>query len=157
MNSELCTHLAMLCLLNCTYSPFCSVIYKIGSHFFPELAWIIILLISVSWVAWDDKHIAPHLAVGWNGVSTTFCPDWPWTTTLPISASQVARITGMSALSENHSYKNINNKELDKAQSKSPVIKKSSKSTHSSTPSSRKATGTLLKHNTYWKTQLWKA
>jgi hypothetical protein len=31
-----------------------------------------------------------------GGVSQTVCPGWPGTTTLPISASQVARITGLS-------------------------------------------------------------
>jgi hypothetical protein len=30
------------------------------------------------------------------GVSWIICPGWPWIMVLPISVSQVARITGMS-------------------------------------------------------------
>jgi hypothetical protein len=30
-----------------------------------------------------------------DGISWTSCPDWPWATILPISASQVTRIIGM--------------------------------------------------------------
>jgi hypothetical protein len=30
------------------------------------------------------------------GIPWTICPGWPWTTILPISASQIARIIGMS-------------------------------------------------------------
>jgi hypothetical protein len=30
------------------------------------------------------------------GVSRTICPDWSWSISLPISASQVSRITGVS-------------------------------------------------------------
>jgi hypothetical protein len=31
-----------------------------------------------------------------DGFSQTICPGWPGTSILPISSSQVARITGMS-------------------------------------------------------------
>jgi hypothetical protein len=30
------------------------------------------------------------------GVLPTFCPSWAWTLILPVSASQVIRITGLS-------------------------------------------------------------
>jgi hypothetical protein len=36
------------------------------------------------------------LLFGWDGISQTFCLDWPRTVILWISASWVARITGMS-------------------------------------------------------------
>jgi hypothetical protein len=36
-----------------------------------------------------------HPAI-WDAVSWAFCPDWPWTTILLISASQVVRIAGIS-------------------------------------------------------------
>jgi hypothetical protein len=50
---------------------------------------------------------SPHIAVitgshyytqliDWDGVSLTFFPGWSWTKVLPISASQVARIIGVS-------------------------------------------------------------
>jgi hypothetical protein len=37
-----------------------------------------------------------HPAIGWDWVSQTFCSGWPQTLILPISASQVIRITGVS-------------------------------------------------------------
>jgi hypothetical protein len=45
-----------------------------------------------------DGRSAPQLcqAIDWDGVLRTVCPGWPWTLILPISASQAARITGMS-------------------------------------------------------------
>jgi hypothetical protein len=44
----------------------------------------------------DDKHIPLHLAIGLDGVSLILCLRWPQTMILPISTSQVGRITGMS-------------------------------------------------------------
>jgi hypothetical protein len=55
-----------------------------------------ILLISASYIAWDDRHTPPSPAIVWDGVLLTFCPGWPLTMILKVSASQVARITGMS-------------------------------------------------------------
>jgi hypothetical protein len=45
--------------------------------------------------------LEPHLQsillwLFWRCVLGTICPGWPWTVILPISASQVAMITGMS-------------------------------------------------------------
>jgi hypothetical protein len=48
-----------------------------------------ILLISASFVAWDDRCAPQFLTNGWDGVG-------PWPVILLISASQVAGITGMS-------------------------------------------------------------
>jgi hypothetical protein len=60
-----------------------------------------ILLISASWVARITDVSYQHPA--WSGyfedgVSWTICLGWPWTVILPISASQVAKITGVSHL-----------------------------------------------------------
>jgi hypothetical protein len=37
-----------------------------------------------------------QIFIGWDEISTTFCPGWPQIMILLISASQVGRITGMS-------------------------------------------------------------
>jgi hypothetical protein len=50
-----------------------------------------ILLPMPSQQSWDCTYAPPHLA--W--VSLTFCPGWPWTIILPVSASAVLGITGM--------------------------------------------------------------
>jgi hypothetical protein len=44
------------------------------------------------------SHISSLFCSGYlgDGFSQTICLGWPWTTILPISASQVIRITGMS-------------------------------------------------------------
>jgi hypothetical protein len=42
---------------------------------------------------WYAVH---HHAIGWDEVSQTFWQGLPWTRILPISASQVAKITGLS-------------------------------------------------------------
>jgi hypothetical protein len=55
----------------------------------------VVLPISASHIAWNDRS-NPTPSCYWDGVSETFCPSWLWTTNLPISASQVSRITGMS-------------------------------------------------------------
>jgi hypothetical protein len=43
--------------------------------------------ICASHLSWDDRCIPLHPAIVWNGVSQTFCPDWPHATILPISSS----------------------------------------------------------------------
>jgi hypothetical protein len=43
----------------------------------------------------QDMHHHSQL-VCWDGISWTFCLGWPWTTALPISASQGARIADVS-------------------------------------------------------------
>jgi hypothetical protein len=46
---------------------------------------------------WDDRCVSPLCPViGWDWVLKTICSGWPQTVILPISASQVARITGLS-------------------------------------------------------------
>jgi hypothetical protein len=42
------------------------------------------------------NHTSGPLCSGYFGVSQTICSDWPQTEILLVSASQVARITGMS-------------------------------------------------------------
>jgi hypothetical protein len=54
------------------------------------------LHIFASHDSWDDRCAPPHPAVGWDGVSQTICPGWPQTLILLTSASQIARIIGMS-------------------------------------------------------------
>jgi hypothetical protein len=51
--------------------------------------------ISASSVAWDNRYLTRNLAIGWDGGLWT-CRGRPWTAILLISASQVARITGVS-------------------------------------------------------------
>jgi hypothetical protein len=46
------------------------------------------LLWSLGW-----RVCTPAPSTCWNGVSQTFCPNWPQTVFLLISASQAARIT----------------------------------------------------------------
>jgi hypothetical protein len=50
-------------------------------------------LIYASHCSWNDRQSPLYLAIGWDRVSWTICPGWPWTVILLISASQVARIT----------------------------------------------------------------
>jgi hypothetical protein len=65
--------------------------------------------ISCPRLAWDQTTVllptASHIAgvvgaclqlVCWDEDLLTFCLDWPWTVILPVSASLVARITGVS-------------------------------------------------------------
>jgi hypothetical protein len=47
-------------------------------------------------VAGDDRCMPLHPAIGWDGVSGTFCLCCPRTIILLISSSWVARITGLS-------------------------------------------------------------
>jgi hypothetical protein len=42
------------------------------------------------------RHVPLGPAIGLDDISLTFCPDWLWTVTLPISITQVARITNLS-------------------------------------------------------------
>jgi hypothetical protein len=52
--------------------------------------------IWVSLCSWDDRQIPPQPAIEWGGVLWAFCSSWPWIMILQISASQVARVTGLS-------------------------------------------------------------
>jgi hypothetical protein len=64
----------------------------------PGWAGTMILLISDPYVSWNDRSrsMPPYPPIDWSGVSRTFCLDWPQTTILPTSASQVTRITDKS-------------------------------------------------------------
>jgi hypothetical protein len=64
--------------------------------FLPGLSWIwnhsdLILLHNSVW-----KLYVTCPAVGWDGISQTFCLGWPQTMILLISVSQIARITAKS-------------------------------------------------------------
>jgi hypothetical protein len=48
----------------------------------------------LSSLEWQAHTTAP--TIGWDRVSLTSCPHWPWTMILPISTSRVAKITGVS-------------------------------------------------------------
>jgi hypothetical protein len=47
---------------------------------------------------WDGRCVPLHPGIDWDGVLGTFCPSWLQTAILPISASQIVRITGVSHL-----------------------------------------------------------
>jgi hypothetical protein len=64
--------------------PFSLVIFGIVSPFLPRPAWSFLH-------SWDGSQAPPHSAN-----SLTFCPGWPPTGLLSISATWVVRITGMS-------------------------------------------------------------
>jgi hypothetical protein len=81
-------------LSHCT-SPF-YVGFETGSHFMTRLAWTTIFLMCVSLCNQDDRCVPLRLAICWDGVLKTFCPGRPQNTILWSSASQVARITGLS-------------------------------------------------------------
>jgi hypothetical protein len=64
--------------------------------FLPRLAWNhdppkLSLLCS-----WDNSQVLQHPAVGWDEISWTCCLGWLWTVILLISASQIARLIGIS-------------------------------------------------------------
>jgi hypothetical protein len=52
--------------------------------------------ISASPCSYDDRCVPVHPAIGWDGVSQTFLPGWPWTVSLLLSASWVVKITHWS-------------------------------------------------------------
>jgi hypothetical protein len=70
---------------------FALVIFGIGSHFLPRPA-----LLFIHPHNWHDRCMPPHSAISWDEVSQTFCLGRRLTVILPISASWVARIIGMS-------------------------------------------------------------
>jgi hypothetical protein len=79
-------------------SPFCfRLFFRYGFAYF---AWgqplTIVLLPTASWIAWDHRHEPHPWLVGWGGVLLTFCLAWLRTMILPVSASWVAGIVGMS-------------------------------------------------------------
>jgi hypothetical protein len=63
------------------------------SHFFPRagLRWrssYFSCTAEISVMLHHERH------VGWHGILLAFCPGWPWSMTLPISASWTAGIPG---------------------------------------------------------------
>jgi hypothetical protein len=77
---------------------------EIASCFLPTLAWTSLLLLYTSHCGWGERHTPLHPATGWDEVAWTFCPHWPQTTTLLLSASFVARITDVSHWQPAHHY-----------------------------------------------------
>jgi hypothetical protein len=78
---------------------FALVILETGSHFLPRPAWTMILPFYTYDCHWNDRLMPPCLAFfsDWDGGLTNyFCLHCPGKVILPISASQVARITGVS-------------------------------------------------------------
>jgi hypothetical protein len=63
-----------------------------GLAFLPRWAWTVILVPTASSIAGITGVYHHTGLVGWDRVSLTFCPGWPWISTPPISASRVARI-----------------------------------------------------------------
>jgi hypothetical protein len=94
------------CLWNVRHLPPCQTfahwdrILQFLFIYFFGLGWFrtTILPISVFHIDWNDRCEPPCPPVGWNGVSWTTPSGWPGTMSLPISDSQVARITGMSTV-----------------------------------------------------------
>jgi hypothetical protein len=82
--------------LSHTVSPFCSDNFWDRVSFFSQANLNRHPTIYASFSSWDDRCIPSRPIIGWDGVSWTFCWGWPGTTILPISASQVARITSVS-------------------------------------------------------------
>jgi hypothetical protein len=72
---------------------FALVILEIESCFLPNPARSVTLLFYTFHHYWDDRC---QTFLCWDGVSQTFCPDWPWTMILPTSASQVDWIARVS-------------------------------------------------------------
>jgi hypothetical protein len=68
---------------------FLLVIFEGRSHFTPLPG-----LFMLPWVA-EITGTPPCPAIGWDGVAQTFYPSWPLTSIFPVSASQVAMITGL--------------------------------------------------------------
>jgi hypothetical protein len=60
----------------------------------PWPAWILILLLMLLHI--DGMTLCS--AIGWDGFLWSFCPDWPQTTVLQISAFGVARIKAWNTI-----------------------------------------------------------
>jgi hypothetical protein len=50
---------------------FFEIIFELGSYFMLEQAWTTSLFLPY-YVAGDDRHVPPGLAIGWDGVLWTF-------------------------------------------------------------------------------------
>jgi hypothetical protein len=98
--------LARLYHFSYTSNTFCFgylVIFETGSMFMHQLDGPQSYLCFLH--SLDGRCVLPcptfYWAFYWDGVSCTFCPDWPQTAILPISASWVVRISGLSHLAWN--------------------------------------------------------
>jgi hypothetical protein len=69
---------------------FCLFIFCLG------WPWTVMLLISTSKVAWNDWHVPLCSAIGWDGGLPNYLTGLASNSILPISASQVPKITGVS-------------------------------------------------------------
>jgi hypothetical protein len=73
---------SLYCFVSCMPPAlFALVIFEIGSHFLPRLAWTMILLcMLITTVGMIGAHHHAHPAFFcWDGVSQTFCLGWPQT------------------------------------------------------------------------------
>jgi hypothetical protein len=85
-----------LYLLSHTANPFCfHYLSNRISHLFTGLPGYCFSYFCFSH-SWNDRHTLPHPTIGWDGVLQTFCPGWPPTAIVLISASWVARMIGVS-------------------------------------------------------------
>jgi hypothetical protein len=66
------------------------------ANFLPRLTWNHGHLSLSSCVAWDDRQVPLCPGISWDGISWITCWGWPQTSILLISASHIARITGVS-------------------------------------------------------------
>jgi hypothetical protein len=85
-------------------SPFALVTLEIGSHFLPRLTWTVILLFYTSPHHWVTMCVPPcPVFIGCDGSSNTLTSylAWAQTVILPISTSQIVRITGISLVCSN--------------------------------------------------------
>jgi hypothetical protein len=74
----------------------CIGYFEIRSHFMPGLAWTVILLFVLPAIAgmtgmYHYTQLLVKMEVSW-----TFCSGWFWIVIIPIYASQVVRIAGLS-------------------------------------------------------------
>jgi hypothetical protein len=98
-----CTHV---------HTPACTGLLNFTLHLWDYYCSFLALRLLFAWQDWDlnsglytweagKPPLEPHLGAfcsGYfeDGVLWTFCLSWPWTTVLLISASQAARISGVS-------------------------------------------------------------
>jgi hypothetical protein len=83
-------------LLEPCLQPFCSGYSGDKVSLFLMLAFTLILLFYASCHSWVDRDMSACSAICWDSVLWTVCAGWPQTLILPILASQVARIAGLS-------------------------------------------------------------
>jgi hypothetical protein len=76
---------------------FALVVFQIGSHIFAQGQPQTMILLPKEFHINGMTDVNQHTQLSdWNGISQTFCLNWPQTAILPNFISQVAGITGMS-------------------------------------------------------------